>query len=241
MAQNDIPPRRNLPDAAEPWGRFIESERTELWKAVSASDQARGNSNRSFNGALGVLQNQLNSLAAQQEQLLNQQEQLLNQQEHLLNQQEFLLNQQVSLVSTKTDVHQTDTSGTGEWVTQSYDETYDSTINFTTSSTGVVDIECTASLLVNNGSDLAWAGAGQSYEILSGGSQVVTETGNTTMLQAMNAGAIWGHFSRTKRFSLSANTSYTLRSRRRIKMPVSPNTAWYGFYGFAITITKVGM
>ena len=63
VASSDIPPRRNLPNAAEPWGRFIEKERAEIWRKLEASDLARGNLNKSFNGALGVVQNQISNLA----------------------------------------------------------------------------------------------------------------------------------------------------------------------------------
>lgn len=59
----DIAPVRNLPDAAEPWGRYIDGAVTNLRSAIDLLAQRTGNSSGALNTSYDSLASQLKSLA----------------------------------------------------------------------------------------------------------------------------------------------------------------------------------
>lgn len=58
----DIPPLRNLPPDAEPWGRFIENQQRLLARGLDALAQASGNGNSALQGSYDQLAQQLQTL-----------------------------------------------------------------------------------------------------------------------------------------------------------------------------------
>lgn len=59
---SDTAPVRNLPDQAEPWGRYIESAVSNLRSAIDLLAQKTGNSNGALNTSYDSLASQLKSL-----------------------------------------------------------------------------------------------------------------------------------------------------------------------------------
>ena len=76
----DVFPRRNLPAAAEPWGRKLEDVTRSQGRYIANLELSSQGNNRSNAGQLGVIGRQLETLSAQQDQLSNQQDQLSTQQ-----------------------------------------------------------------------------------------------------------------------------------------------------------------
>lgn len=93
----DVFPRRNLPNAAEPWGRKHDDVVRAHGRRITNLELSTRGNNRANAGQLGVIGRQLEALALQQDQLSAQQGQLSTQQDQLSDQQTLLQSQVTEL------------------------------------------------------------------------------------------------------------------------------------------------
>lgn len=94
----DVFPRRNLPSAAEPWGRKIDEVVRLQGRGISNLELSTQSNNRANAGQLGVIGRQIEVLSAQQDQLTAQ--------------QGTLSTQQVTLTAQVTELNQRSTTST---------------------------------------------------------------------------------------------------------------------------------
>lgn len=80
---DDVPPRRNLPDEAEQWGRWMEDDQNLLKGAVISQGQSLQGLNRSTAASLANISDQLTAIADAQAELQAQQVILSEQQSEL--------------------------------------------------------------------------------------------------------------------------------------------------------------
>lgn len=98
----DVFPRRNLPNAAEPWGRKHDDVVRAHGRRITNLELSTQGNNRANAGQLGVIGRQLETLSLQQDQLSAQQGQLSTQQDQLSDQQTLLQSQVTELQNRKT-------------------------------------------------------------------------------------------------------------------------------------------
>lgn len=147
----------------------------------------------------------------------------------------WLASQAVTFASEKPEWITGDTSGTGSYESLAWDETYDDMWQVETSSTGLLKLDLSASLLINNGDATDWAGS--AVQVVDGDGVALTGIS----LQGVNSGALWVPAARSAVVTCPANSVVTLRTIRRVKAPVSPKTSWHGSQSVTLTVTKIGM
>lgn len=198
----DVYPRRDLPGTADVWGRKVEEKQISLEVSTEINSQAIQAQNRNTASSLAVIGSQIQALTDAQALIQAQQAQIIANQEALTATTAFLSTQTVSQSRSTLDQYSGSNSGT-TWL--SFDGTYDCSVSVTTGSAGRLLIQASANLLSGGLTSILaieivgvtgpdWPGAYSTY---------VSTTGATT------SGA-----SRIITVGLSANTTYTVRTRR---------------------------
>ena len=147
----------------------------------------------------------------------------------------WLAQQSVTFTSEKPSWTTGDTSGTGEYVSLPWDETYDDVWQVKTSSTGLLKLDLSAYLMINNGNPTVWAGT--AVRVLDGDGARLT----SIAFQSMNSGALLVPAARSTVVACPPNTTVTLRTVRLINAPVAPKTSWHGSQSVTLTVTQIGM
>lgn len=198
----DVLPRRNLPDDAEPWGRNMETRTSDLRSDVTAIQQSLQGQNRNTASSLAVLGAQVKVIADTQNELEAQQAILASQQASIIATQTFLSTQTLS--DSKSTLDQfTGAAGTVTWFP--FNATYDCALTVTTGAAG--------KLLIQGSATLVSSGLTSILGIEIAGVVPPTYPGPfSTYMSAVSASS--SGVSRSVVATLSANTTYTVYLRR---------------------------
>jgi len=156
-------------------------------------------------------------------------------------QQAFLSGQSSGYPSTKVWDLQTGTSGTNAWELLAYDSTCDDEYTFQASSTGVLKIELSASVLLNNGGATALGKTSRGYSLSWSGGSLAWDERRSAMISGVNCGAIFVTASHTDIVTVPSNATVTLQTRRAKWSPVAPDTTWHGTRDTTVVVTRVGI
>lgn len=195
----DVYPRRNLPDEAEQWGRDVEGRVTGLGTSVQIVGQEVQSLNRNTASSLSVIAKQITELEQAQAAIEATQVQIIAAQAAITATTNFLSTQ--TLYDQCIGVSGGSKSGVSGIVYEGFNGTYDCSISVTTASSGKLLISAGAAVTSSG------AGAGVGPEIVGVSLPDFTDSA------AAGEGGVVGA-SRSRLFSLSANTTYTVRTRR---------------------------
>lgn len=202
----DVFPRRNLPDLAEQWGRDVEGRVVNLDTSITIIGQEVQSLNRNTASSLSVVANQIVQLQEAQAAIELTQAQIIAAQADITAAQASIT-ATTNFLSTQTLYDQCigvsggSKSGVSGIVYEGFNSTYDCSISVTTASSGKLLISAGAAVTSSG------AGAGVGPEIVG-----VTLPDFTDSAAAGEGGVVGA--SRSRLFSLSANTTYTVRTRR---------------------------
>lgn len=217
---NDVFPRRNLPDEAEPWGREHDKRMVFVESQIDSVKQSVLGQNRNTASSLSVLGGQIQAIVETQAELRAQQDVLASQQASIIATQNFLLTQTVG--DQKSATISGTYTGSASYNYMSLDGTHDCSLSVTTGQSGKLLISVGAAITSLEGS------AGVGPEIV--GVSLPTNTNS-----ASGSNGVTGA-SRTTLFTLSPNTTYTVRTRRWYFGAVTQFAAWQDSN---ITITRL--
>lgn len=210
----DIYPRRNLPGDADVWGRTVEVRQDSTEMSVEMLQQSVQGQNRNTASSLQVLAGQIKAVQDAQAAIIVTQAQIQAAQADILATTNFLSTQTASDSRTNSDMFTGSHSGTTWWT---YNPTYDCSVTLQTGSAGRLLIQATSNLIVGDLTALL-------------GLEVVGQAGPSfpgpySTYLSSNSGAASG-VTRVHVFSGSANTSYTVRTRRGTTGTGSGSTGW---------------
>ena len=152
----------------------------------------------------------------------------------------FLSAQSFGYTSTKSWVLGT-TSGSGLWHLYDYDATYDDEYTFQASSTGVLKIDISASVLLNNNSATATGATARGYSLSWSGGSLGQAKQRSAEVLGINCGEISLAASNTTIVTVPGNAIVTLQTRRAIVAPVTPDTTQHWTQDTSVVVTLVGI
>lgn len=203
----DVFPRRNLPGDADNWGRIAEDRITGLDGSIVQLRQGLQSQNRNTASSLEVLAGQIKAVE-------DAQAEIRVAQAAIIATTNFLSTQTYSDARSNQDMFTGTNSGT-TW--HAFNSTYDCSVTLTTGAAGRLLIQATSNLIVGDLTALL-------------GIEVVGVIGPTfpgpySTYLSSNTGAAAG-VSRSVVAQLSANTSYTVRTRRGTLGNATGSTGW---------------
>lgn len=225
MAADDVFPRRNL-GPGEEWGRTVENRLVVVERLADVSRAGLSGQNRSTAASLESLARQLSDIEAQNAAIAAQNIAILDNQTQINATQTFLLNQTLYAANSN---GMTVARGASAGISlESYDPTYDLSLSFTSSSTGLLSITVSAQLLGTTGIsgmlgfEVSWAT----------GSIGVDFSRSATVSDAMAVST------RVSLVTVPANTPVTVVTRRAWTGGTS-GTVRYAYP--SLSVTKIGI
>ncbi len=155
----------------------------------------------------------------------------------------FLAGQSFSYTSAKDwSLQGTPVSGTGGWEFLTFDPTYDDEYTFQASSTGILKIEISATVLINNGSATLWGGTARGYNLSwAGGGWLPAATMRSALVSGINCGAVQVTSTNMALVTVTPGATVTLRTFRIKQSTVAPATTWHEVRDTTVVVTRVGI
>jgi hypothetical protein len=132
-------------------------------------------------------------------------------------------------------------SGTGAWEFLAYDPTYDDIYTFQASSTGVLKIDISATVVLNNGSATNLGGTARGYQLSWSGGGLGMQTGRSALISGENCGMVQVSASNTAIVTVPSNATVTLLTLRAKYSPIAPETTWHEIWDTTVVVTRVGI
>jgi hypothetical protein len=132
-------------------------------------------------------------------------------------------------------------SGTALWEWLAYDPTYDDEYIFQASSTGVLEIQITATVTLNNGSATALGATARGYQLSWSGGALPMSTPRSALIEGENCGMIQIAASNISIATVPSNATVTLHTLRAKVSPVAPEATWHGTRDTTVVVTRVGI
>jgi len=135
----------------------------------------------------------------------------------------------------------TGVSGTADYELLAYDPTYDDEYTFQASSTGVLKIEITATVTLNNGSATALGATARGYQLSWSGGALPMSTPRSALVEGENCGMIQIAASNISIATVPSNATVTLHTLRAKVSPIAPEATWHGTQDTTVVVTRIGI